>query len=288
MHVWALSSRHRHTAAVFTLVLVSAGPTFAQSQARTSPKAASTAARPELRSHRLSQAPSIDGLLDDDAWRETPAETGDWLSYNPLHGEKVPQSTKVWIAHDADYLYFAFQCDDPNPSQIKTSITRRDNIWADDWVGISLDALGTGQLSYHLIVNPSGVQLDMLNSAAGGEDQSPDYVWDSAGRRNDAGYAVEMRVPLQTIRFKGGSDVHMGILFWRRVSRSSVSVAWPPLEPGKWVFEKHASLAFGELKPRLPREVIPSTTYVRTQTRAAPSRWAGADDDGDIGISGKY
>jgi hypothetical protein len=244
--------------------------------------------RPSLRSQRLTQPPIIDGLLDDEAWREPPVEIGEWLSYNPLHGEKVPQKTKVWVAHDTDYLYFAFQCDDPDPSAIKTSITRRDNIWSDDWVGISLDALGTGQFSYHLMVNPSGVQLDMLNSVSGGEDQSPDYVWDSAGRRNEQGYAAELRIPLQTIRFRGGSDVRMGILFWRRMSRAGISVSWPPLEPGKWVFEKHANLSFGELKPRLARELIPSSTYVRTQTRAAPSQWGSADDEGDFGISGKY
>jgi hypothetical protein len=267
--------------------LVSVSPISAQAQA-TSTNGTTTTARVELRSHRLSQPPAIDGLLDDDAWHDAPAETGDWLSYNPLHGSKIPQTTKVWIAHDSDYIYFAFQCDDPEPSRIKTSVTRRDNIWSDDWVGISLDALGTGQLSYHLMVNPNGVQLDMLNSVAGGEDQSPDYVWDSAGRRNDKGYAIEMRVPLQSIRFKGGQDVRMGILFWRRVSRAGVSVSWPPLEPGKWVFEKHAPLALGELRPRLAREVIPSTTYVRTQARSAPSRWASADDEGDFGVSGKY
>jgi hypothetical protein len=283
-----LSSCRFTAAALPLLVLLAASPASPQSRAGSASAAGSTTSKPELRSRRLSQPPAIDGVLDDDAWHDEPLETGDWLSYNPLHGEKVPQTTKVWIGHDADYLYFAFQCDDPDPSRIKTSVTRRDNIWADDWVGISLDALGTGQLSYHLMVNPNGVQLDMLNSIAGNEDTSPDYVWDSAGRRNDKGYAVEMRVPLQTIRFKGGADVRMGILFWRRVSRAGVSVAWPPLEPGKWVFEKHASLAFGELKPRLPREVIPSTTYVRTQGREAPSRWASADDEGDFGVSGKY
>jgi hypothetical protein len=65
-------------------------------------------------------------------------------------------------------------------------------------------------------------------------------------------------------------------------------VAWPPLEPGKWVFEKHASLSFGQLQPRLIREVIPSTTYSRTVHRAAPSSWGAADDTGDVGASGKY
>ena len=270
------------------LPLVAAAPVLAKPQATTGKPAQPAAVKPSLRSHRVSQPPTIDGVLDDDAWREGPLETGEWLSYNPLYGSTVPQKTKVWIGHDTDYLYFAFQCDDPDPSAIKTSITRRDNIWSDDWVGISLDALGTGQLSYHLMVNPNGVQLDMLNTVSGGEDQSPDYIWDSAGRRNAQGYAVEMRVPLQTIRFKGGPDVHMGILFWRRVSRAGVSVAWPPLEPGKWVFEKHASLGFGDLRPRLIRELIPSTTYARTEQRDAPSQWAGADNQGDVGLSGKY
>ena len=102
---------------------------------------------------------------------------------------------------DDDYLYFAFQCDDPEPSGIKTSITRRDNIWSDDWVGISLDALGTGQMSYHLMVNPSGVQLDMLNSVSGDEDQSPDYVWDSAGRLvAQSTQLTAMRIPEGTPR----------------------------------------------------------------------------------------
>jgi hypothetical protein len=269
------------------LTLLAANSTAAPQSDPTKP-AEPSKARPQLHSQRLQQPPTIDGLLDDEAWRGAPAPAGEWLSYNPLHGDKVPQSTKTWIAHDSNYLYFAFQCDDPDPSAIKTSVTRRDNIWADDWVGISLDALGTGQFSYHLIVNPSGVQLDMLNSVSGGEDESPDYVWDSAGRRNDKGYAVEMRIPLQTIRFRGGADVRMGILFWRRVSRAGFSVAWPPLEPGKWVFEKHASLSLGELKARPTREVIPSTTYVRSQSRAAPSSWASADDEGDFGVSGKY
>jgi hypothetical protein len=282
------------SAAMWTLLLtcsalLHASIATAQSGA-TTPVASgkSSTARPELRPQRVSRAPVIDGVLDDDAWKLAAMETGEWLSYNPLHGDRIRQQTTVWIGSDADYIYFAFQCDDPEPSGIKTSVTRRDNIWADDWVGISLDALGTGQLSYHLMVNPSGVQLDMLNSVAGDEDQSPDYVWDSAGRLNDAGYAVEMRLPLQTIRFRGGRDVKMGILFWRRVSRLGVSVSWPALEPGKWVFEKHASLVFGELQSRLPREAIPSTTYARNQLRDAPSRWANAEDEADIGLSAKY
>jgi hypothetical protein len=272
-------------------VVAAAAPAGVPAQAPAQPVEArpSAAAPSEIRAHRLSQSPVIDAVLDDAAWTGfEPFQSDEWRSYNPLHGDTLRQQTKVWVAYDADYLYFAFQCDDPEPSRVKTSVTRRDNIWPDDWVGFSLDALGTGQLSYHLMVNPSGVQLDMLNSVAGGEDSSPDFVWDSAGRQNEAGYAVEIRLPLQSIRFRSGSDVRMGILFWRRVSRLGVSVSWPALEPGKWVFEKHAPLALGELQPRPPRETIPSVTYARNQSRENPGRWDGADDEGDIGISAKY
>jgi hypothetical protein len=229
----------------------------------------------------------VDGRLDDDAWRDGPQTTGEWLSYNPLHGSSIAQRTQVWIAHDAKFLYFAFQCDDPEPLRIKTSVTRRDNIWSDDWVGLSLDALGTGQTSYHLMVNPSGIQLDMINTISGNEDTSPDYVWDSAGRLNDRGYAVEVRLPLSSIRFGGGDEVRMGVLFWRRVSRLGVSVAWPALEPGKWVFDKHATLAFDTLEPVLPREAIPSVTFSTDQLRATPASWSKADHDGDVGFSTK-
>ncbi len=240
-----------------------------------------------MRAHRLNKPPAIDGILDDEAWTEAPLPTGTWLSYNPLHGDQIPQQTTVWVAYDAEALYFAFRCDDPEPAGIKTSITRRDNIWSDDWVGLSLDALGTGQVSYHLMVNPSGIQLDMINTVAGYEDTSPDWIWSSAGRVNDRGYAVEIRLPLETIRFNGAADVNMGILFWRRVSRTGVSVAWPALEPGKWVFEKHAKLAFADLQPRRIREVIPSATYSRADTRETPSAW-GTDHTGDLGVSAKW
>ena len=136
-----------------------------------------------MRAMRLAKPPVIDGVLDDEAWTGAPLPAGTWLSYNPLHGEQAPQQTTVWVGYDADALYFAFRCDDPDPGGIKTSITRRDNIWSDDWVGLSLDALGTGSVSYHLMVNPSGIQLDMINTIAGYEDTSPDWIWDSAGPR---------------------------------------------------------------------------------------------------------
>jgi hypothetical protein len=263
-----------------SLILASSvQPLFAQN--------APIASRPTIRAQRVSQPPRIDGVLDDAAWSSTPIETGEWLSYNPLMGDRIPQHTKVWVTYDDNYFYFAFKCDDPDPSRIKTSISRRDNFGSDDWVGLSLDSLGTGQLSYHMMVNPSGIQLDMLNSVAGGEDSAPDWIWDSAGHVTADGYSVEIRLPLQSIHFKGGNDLRMGLLFWRKVSRTGVSVSWPALEPGKWVFERNATLIVPDLQPRLPRELIPSGTFSAQQERSTPNSWRNAQGDPDFGLSTK-
>ena len=121
----------------FILALHAFSPSQAVAQAEPAPAADP---RLSLRSHFVAKPPAIDGVLDDDAWHDGPIDTGEWLSYNPLYGSSIPQKTRVWIGHDGGFLYFAFQCDDPDPSTVKTSITRRDNIWSDDWVGVSLDA----------------------------------------------------------------------------------------------------------------------------------------------------
>ena len=271
-------------------VLVSTGLWCAPPAVSAQPAApaAASAPRPVLEARRLGAAPAIDGVLDDQAWAGEPQPLGDgWRSYNPLHGDSIPQKTSVWVAYDDHAVYVAFRCDDPEPAGIKTSITRRDNIFPDDWIGLSLDSLGTGQTAYHLMVNPSGIQLDMVNTVSGDEDSSPDWVWESAGRPTPTGYAVEVRLPLQMLRFRGGPEVRMGILFWRRVSRSGVSVAWPALQPGRWVFDTHATLILRDLAARRVGELIPSAVYSHDDSLGDTRDWL-SDDTGDFGLSGKW
>ena len=155
-------------------------------------------------------------------------------------------------------------------------------------MGLSLDSTHAGQLAYHLFVNPSGIQMDGLNSGTNGEDMSPDWVWQSAGHVGSDGWSVEIRLPLESIRFHGGQDVRMGILFWRRLSRSGVSVSWPELTPGKWVFESHAPIVFDELNQRRMLELIPSATFSSNQARATETLWDRNRSRGDLGVSVKY
>jgi hypothetical protein len=231
--------------------------------------------------------PTLDGRLDDEVWSEPPLPAENWVSYNPLRGEAEQQRTRVWMAYDDQAIYFAFRAYDAEPDRIRSTITRRDNAWNDDWVAISLDSSRAGQVAYHMFINPSGIQMDALNTARG-EDSAVDWTWQSAGRIDAEGYVVEVRVPLQSIRFRSGEDVRMGVMFFRRNSRLGISWSWPEMRPGQWVFESNVPAAFSQLKqPRL-FEVIPSATMSTNQQREIGSTWPKVRSRGDLGASVKY
>src|SRR5712691_300518 len=246
------------------------------------------AERARIELSRAPKPPVIDGVLDDEAWQNPPLALGDWITYNPLNGEKLAQRTEVHATYDDRYLYFAFHCLAPEPDKVRSTMSRRDQMWNDDWVGLSLDSVGNGQSSYDMFINPAGVQGDILTTPSAGENSAPDWVWDSAGRRTEQGYDVEMRLPLTSIRFVSGAEVRMGVLFWRRVSRLGMSASWPVVPAGRSFLERHALLVLHDLRRPLTLEVTPSATYSRRQTRATPTSFAPADSNPDPGLSVKY
>ena len=262
--------------ATFVLSLVLAGGAHAQSQA-------------EYRVPRATEAPRIDGVLDDAAWTGAPMPTGAWASYNPNRGDAMPDHFRidVRVAYDDRAVYFAFHCFDNEPDQIRTTVTRRDRAFSDDWLAISLDSAGTGQTAYHLFTNPSGSQMDAINTSASGEQFDADVLWHSAGQKTADGYVIEVQIPLQTLRFAESEDVRMGLVLMRKVSRIGYSYAWPEMLPGQWVFDRPAHLVFNNLKARRLVEVLPSVTYGVSQDRGTTTSWNGAEDKWNAGISGK-
>jgi hypothetical protein len=237
---------------------------------------------------RTAAPPRVDGVLDDEAWKTPPLDLAGWVTYNPVSGQTIPQTTEVRVSYDDAGLYFAFHCIDPEPGKVRATLSRRDQLFMDDWVGLSLDAVGNQQQSYDLFVNPLGVQGDILNTATAGETTSPDWVWDSAGRVTPEGYDVEIRVPWKSIRFTSGDDVKMGILFWRRVSRIGTSASWPALPPDKPFFQNHAPMLLRDLRRPLSLEVVPSATYSRNEVRTSPESYGDVESKPDFGASVKY
>ena len=51
-----------------------------------------------LRPEQTTQAPVIDGVLDDPAWNGAPIIEEPFITNNPVYGKAVPEKTKVWLS----------------------------------------------------------------------------------------------------------------------------------------------------------------------------------------------
>ena len=200
----------------------------------------------------------------------------------------MPEQTIVYSAYDAENIYFAFRAFDSEPGRIKASVSARDTINADDWVCINLDSFGDQQALYGLYVNPLGIQADS-RFAANKEDFGVDIVWYSAGRIDDKGYTIEVRIPFKSLRYGGSNPVRMRLIFERRIARRSEDGTWPELDPkiGPNFLVQNTPIEFANIRHYTLLEVLPDATYSRHLTRPgeALEKTAGG---GDLGVTAKY
>lgn len=210
---------------------------------------------------KLSVAPAIDGVLDEDVWNDSNSFSG-FRSFIPDFGKEIPFGTTAWLSYDEENIYFAFRCHDSEPDKIRASVDSRDKIRKDDWVCVNFDSFNDQQSLYCIYVNPNGIQMD-TRFAAGNEDIGMDLVWYSAGRINPDGYTVEIKLPLKSIRFSHSDPVMMSFFFERYVSRLSTHVSWPELDPdrGYAFFGQMRPARFEGVRHYKLLEILPAVTY---------------------------
>ena len=241
-----------------------------------------------IRVSRVITEPVIDGRLDDEVWNKNADIDELFKSYLPTFGEPIPHKTKIWLAHDALNLYFAFHCLDSEPEKIKSSVSRRDDMWEDDWIGLLVDTIGSKKFGYGLCANPAGIQGDVYESSAAGMDIASDYVWHSAGRLVADGYTVEMKIPLHGFKYKSGKNVEMNIIFIRQTTRLGIMSSMPTVPPGQSLFAGMATVIYDELNNQTSIRTIPSITYGNIWDRKTPAPWPRGDSSSQIGITAGY
>ncbi len=201
----------------------------------------------------------IDGLLNDEIWQNAKAYD-QFFTFQPVIGDTMSKPTYAYTAYDENNLYFAFKCIDPNPEDIIGSLTKRDNIFSEDWVMVMLDSYNDQESCYEFGVNPYGVQGDLVFSG-NGDDASHDFIWESAAQRTPTGYNVEMAIPLKSIRFQPDDVVEMGICFLRYSPKSSLKGSYPAFDPeGGGLLTQFKKIKYEGLNYKRNLELLPSIT----------------------------
>jgi Domain of unknown function (DUF5916)/Carbohydrate family 9 binding domain-like len=173
---------------------------------------------------------TIDGDLAEPVW-QTPG-AGGFTQRDPSDGRPASEETFFWIAFDRDNLYVAVRLADAEPDKIVGRLGRRDEVVDSDWVDIGLDPYHDRRSGYFFSVNPVGSIQDGTLSNDEDFDATWDGVWQSAARVDEKGWAVEMRIPFDQLRFKRRDVQVWGVNVQRTIKRKNEEdhFAWVPKE----------------------------------------------------------
>jgi hypothetical protein len=161
----------------------------------------------------------VDGSLDDPGWRGA-VRIDTFYETNP--GDSVPPKVKTvaWLTYDDHFFYAAFELSDPDPKGIRAPYGDHDDVPSyTDYAGVILDTRNDGKTAAMFLANPHGIQYDAISSDVSGEDNSPDFYWDSAARIGPDGWRLEIRIPLSTLRYDKADPQTWGILLYRNRPR---------------------------------------------------------------------
>lgn len=182
--------------------------------------------------------PKIDGILDDEVWKNVPVAT-DFVELQPVAGRHETQGerTEVKIIYDNTAIYVAARMYEPDPHKIARELTTRDNVGNDDFLGIILDTYHDGINGVGFYATAAGAQFDAKytppNQNGNIEDPSWNAVWESKVNIDSLGWTAEFKIPYSALRFAKKDVQTWGMNFIRERRALNKQLFWNELDPKK-------------------------------------------------------
>jgi hypothetical protein len=183
---------------------------------------------------RVASPPKLEEFLTMEpsaAWQGKLAKAQGFRQRVPSDGAPVSERTEAYFGYDDKNLYAIFVCFDSEPGQLRARLSRREDVFDDDFIELMLDTFNDHRRAYAFFTNPLGVQADAFWTEGpdpdANFDMSFDTVWNSAGRVTDRGYVTWMAIPFRSLRFGSSDPQTWGILLARDLPRKNEKAFWP-------------------------------------------------------------
>lgn len=238
---------------IFLLTLAISVSTFTYSQQKKT-----------VRAHKLTEAISIDGELNETVWKNAEVAT-DFVSLEPKNGTPIPEEfkTEVKILYSNDAIYIGAALYDPNPEKILKELVERDNVGTSDFFGVFINGYNDGQQEFRFFVTAANGQIDTNFTSSEGEDGSWNAIWESNAKITDFGYVVEMKIPYAALRFPEQDKQTWGLNFFREVRRERQKYTWSPIDNKIGAISQQAGILTGIENIKTPTRLflIPYSSF---------------------------
>lgn len=190
----------------------------------------------ELPAYKTTKPIKIDGLLNDEAWKDAPVMK-DMTEFrrNPGAKERFATRTIAYLMYNETGIYFGTYCYENSKDSIAKELSGRDGFGTNDYVGLTLDTYYDKLNGFEYFVTPLNEQWDAKMSPPSPNSESEDFSWNAVWESNVAihndGWSLEMFIPFSAIRF-GNKDVQdWGLNITRRRRTSEEQYTWNPIDP---------------------------------------------------------
>src|SRR5688572_21256974 len=281
-------------------------PTLLTAQAPAQAGAGASAGARTVAATMVTQAPSIDGRLNDVAWGAARPLTG-FIQRELREGDPVTERTEVRILSDGEALYVGAWLYDRDPSGVVPGEKVRDvTLDNSDSFSLILDTYLDRQNGFVFATTPAGVEYDgqvvkegegggitvagqnrQMSGSMGGFNLNWDGSWTVATSRDSLGWYAEFRIPYSTLRYGGGKDQTWGVNFSRRIRRKNEDAYWSfiPRQFSLYRLSRAGTLQLAQLPvPRLAT----ITPYVLSSTSRDFATSLERRDAGEWGLDAKY
>lgn len=200
-------------------------------------------ARPSFHIKRAQGPIRIDGIIDEDTWKEAEVVTELWQQF-PSDTSLAKSYTEFRATYDDNFIYFSAIARDNIKGGYVISSLRRDFRGPGlDGVSVILDPFQDLTNGFFFGVSPAGVQREGLISNGYMRRDDMDLSWDnkwySETRMEDGYWTAEFAIPFKTLRFRAGSK-RWNVKLYRQDSKENERVIWPLtprfFEPGNLNF----------------------------------------------------
>ena len=231
---------------------------------------------------KIEKAPKIDGVLDDEVWKNAKIAT-DFVELNPVAGrhEKNEERTEVKIAYDDNAVYIAARMYETSTSKVAHELTTRDNIGNDDFIGIIFDTYLDGINGSGFYVTAAGVQFDAKygppDNNGNNEDASWNAVYETKVKIDKQGWTAEFRIPYSALRFPKKDIQTWGINLLRKRQIEQKILFWNEIDPKKngFINQEGQLLGIKNVNPPLRLAFYP---YLATYVNHYPYNTPGLDN----------
>lgn len=260
----------------------------------TAPSFSQTAAAPkplELPAKRINKPVKIDGLLNDEAWKEAALMTN-LVEFRPKPGraEDPANKTLAYLMYDDEGIYFGGYCYERTKDSIATELAGRDGFGTNDYIGLIFDTYYDKQNGFEYFITPLGEQWDAkMNSNSTGNNGPEDFTWNAVWKsgaviHND-GWSFEMFIPYSAIRFGKKEVQNWGLNITRRRRKTEQQYTWNPIDVNVNGFLTQEGIWTGitNIKPPLRLQFSPYfSTYVNHFPSTAPGekQWTSSVNGG--------